>query len=304
MAFLPASVIDGARTYAESLRRQLWSATGGRTGIILPGALKVSALATPGPAVVIGPGSAALASTYPGASGQSYQVHNDSAVQVAVPQNNTGGPITRHVYVTVRDPQYPGMPTPSNPETDLYLDVTVTASPILDRPSIRLASIAMATGAATVTPAMVTDQRELAAPQELVAKLPTFPGSDLNMARGTTYTQWAGAPQSVFIPDWTTHVIATATINGMEYTGSDNAIGGVRMTMNGAADTQNGIVGSRGPSRQSVFALGRWTLAAGVAGNNATFGIQAAHTQGTGGYFQLDYQSQVLYEITCQQRVT
>lgn len=301
MTFLPASVIDGARTYAESIRRQLYSATGGATGVILPGALKVTALPTPGGAIVIAPGSAAIASPYPGASGQSYQVANDAALQVAVPSNNTGAPINRHVWVTVRDPQYPGMPTPSNPETDTYIDVQITANTITDRPAIKLATIAMPTGASTVTPAMITDTRALAQPKELVVKVPYLPGSNVNMAKGTTYTAWAGSPQTVYIPDWTTHIIAVAHINGVEYTGTDDAVGGVRMLMNSSVDTQNGIIGSKGKSRQSVFVLGKWTLVSG-AGTDAQFSIQAAQTSGAGN-FQLDYQSQVLFEITFQQRI-
>lgn len=302
MTFLPASVIDGARTPAESQRRQLYASTGGRTGVALPSALKVTALATPGPAVVIAPGGASIVSNYPGAAGQSYAVYNDSAFQVAVPANNTGAPISRHVWLTVRDPQYPGMPVPSDPLTDLYMDVVVTASEITDRPAIRLASIAMPTGATTVTPAMITDDRELANPKEHTARVPYLPGAEINIPKGSTYQAWAGAPQSVHIPDWTTHIVAAVHINGVEYTGTDNAVGGVRMVMNQSVDTQNGIIGSKGKSRQSVFVLGRWTLVSG-AGSNAQFSVQANHSVGAGN-FQLDYQSQLLYEITFQQRIT
>lgn len=301
MTFLPASVIDGARTPAESLRRQLYASTGGRTGVALPSALKVTALATPGPAVVIAPGGASIVSNYPGAAGQSYAVYNDSAFQVAVPANNTGAPINRHVWLTVRDPQYPGMPVPANPLTDLYMDVQVTAATITDRPAYKLCAIVMPAGASTVTAGMITDTRDLANPQELTVRVPYLPGADINITKGGTYTAWAGAPQSIYVPDWTTHIVAAVHINGVEYTGTDNAVAGVRMVMNASVDTQNGIVGSKGKSRQAVFVLGRWTLLSG-AGANATFAVQANHTVGTGN-FQLDYQSQLLYEVTFQQRI-
>lgn len=301
MTFLPVSVIDGARTPAESMRRQAYSATGGRSGVTLPGDLKVSALATPGGAVIIAPGGASIVSTYPGAAGQSYSVYNDSAFQVAVPANNTGAPITRHVWLTVRDPQYPGMPVPSDPLTDLYMDVQVTANTITDRPAYKIGSIAMPTGATTVTAAMITDPRELASPKEQTVRVPYLPGADINITKGSTYTAWAGAPQTIYIPDWTTHIVAAVHINGVEYTGTDNAVAGVRMVMNASVDTQNGIIGSKGKSRQAVFVLGRWTLVSG-AGSNATFSVQANHTVGAGN-FQLDYQSQILYEVTFQQKI-
>lgn len=301
MTFLPVSVIDGARTYAESLRRQLYSETGGRSGVTLPGDLKVSALATPGGAVIIAPGGASIVSTYPGAAGQSYSVYNDSAFQVTVPANNTGAPINRHVWLTVRDPQYPGMPVPADPLTDLYMDVQVTANTITDRPAYKLCTIAMPTGATTVTAAMITDTRDLAKPQEQTVRVPYLPGADINITKGATYTAWAGAPQTIYIPDWTTHIVTAVHINGVEYTGTDNAVAGVRMVMNASVDTQNGIIGSKGKSRQAVFVLGRWTLVSG-AGSNAQFSVQANHTVGAGN-FQLDYQSQLLYEVTFQQKI-
>ena len=127
MTFLPASVIDGARTYAESIRRQLYSATGGATGVILPGALKVTALPTPGGAIVIAPGSAAIASPYPGASGQSYQVANDAALQVAVPSNNTGAPINRSRMVP---PPMPVIPAKKAQVTKSCRTRAATSAPV------------------------------------------------------------------------------------------------------------------------------------------------------------------------------
>ena len=301
MTFLPAAVLDGARTPAESVRRFFYSTTNGRSGVALPDALKVSALATPGPAVLIAPGPAAIVSNYPGASGQSYGVHNDSTVQIPVPANNTGSAIGRHVWVTIRDPQYPGMPTPADPLSDTYIDVVVTASQITDRPAYKLATINMPNGASTVTQDMIVDTRDLAMPKEQNTKITYLPGADINITKGATYTAWAGAPQSVFIPEWTTHIIAAVHINGVEYTGTDKAVGGVRMVMNSSVDTQNGIIGSTGKSRQSVFVLGRWKLVAG-AGTYATFSVQANHTVGAGN-FQIDYQSQLLYDITFQQKI-
>lgn len=300
MTFLPVSVIDGARTHAESMRRISYSAVGGNSGVALPDALKVSPLATPGGSVLVGPGSASIVSTYPGASGQAYSVHNDSTVQIPVPANTGGSPATRAVVVSIRDPQYPGMPTPSNPEDDTYLDVQVRTSVPTDRPYLVLATITLPGSTSTVTAAMIRDDRRLAAPKEQTVKAVSFPSSNVTMSK-TSYQTWAGVAQTIRIPEWATYILAEADVNGVEYTGTDTGNSGVRMAMNASPDLQNGIVGSKGKSRQSVFVVGRWTLTSG-AGTDATFAVQAYQTGGAGA-FELDYQSQVLLTVTFQQKI-
>ena len=300
MTFLPASVIDGARTYAEAMRRLLYAATGGQTGVALPGDLVVSALPTPGPAVFIGPGTASIVSTFPGAAGQSYQVTNDQAAQFTVPANNTSSSIAYRVCVAVRDPQYPGQPIPSNPLEDTYLDVLIGAT-FPPRPHVHLGDIAMPANTSVVNPAAITDRRTLAKPSELTVPVTYYPGTNLVMSK-TAYTAWAGAPQTVFIPPWTTHIIAEAHINGVDYTGTDDGRGGVKMLMNNSPVAQNGIIGSRGKGRQSLFVVNEWRLVGG-AGTNAQFSVQGYQTGGT-GTFTLDYQSQVLFRITFQQRIS
>ena len=300
MTFLPAAVIDGARTHAEAMRRLLYAATGGQTGVALPGDLAVSALPTPGPAVYVGPGSASIVSTFPGAAGQSYQVANDQSIQVPVPANNTSSTVTYRVCVAVRDPQYPGQPIPSDPLTDTYLDVLVAAT-FPDRPHVHLADLTMPGNTSVVNPGAVTDRRVLAKPSELTVPVTYFPGTNLTMSK-TGYTAWAGAPQTVYIPPWTTHILAEAHINGVDYTGSDDGRAGVKMLMNNSPVAQNGIIGARGKGRQSVFVVNEWRLVGG-AGTNAQFSVQG-HQTGGAGTFTLDYQSQVLFRVTFQQRIT
>ena len=272
--------------------------------MVVPSALKVSALGTPGPNVLVGPGPAAIVSTYPGAPGQAYSVHNDATVQVAVPPNYSGSPVTYRVTVSIRDPQYQGMPTPSNPETDSYMDLKVTAGLPSDRPYILLANIVMPANTSAVTNAMINDARELTQPNELTVPVQFLPATNLVMSKNS-YAAWAGAPQTVKIPDWTTHILAEAHINGIDYSGTDAAAAGVRFLMNASVVDQFGIIGSPGSAsygatRQSAFVLGSWTLQSG-AGTNAQFSVQANQTKGTGN-FKLDYQSQVLFRITFQQK--
>ena len=302
MAFLPAGVIDGARTPAEQVRRVAYAAAGGRTGVVAPGDLRVSALAAPGGAVVVGPGSAFVVSTYPGAAGQAYVISNDANVTVPVPANTTGSPVTRHIVASIRDPQYAGMPAPSDPLSDVYLDIAAVLTLPTDRPYLLLGSVTLPASSSAVTSAMVTNVAQ-AMPMELSTVRVHFPGTDVVMSK-TAYANWAGSPLTYAVPSWATRVIAVAHINGVEYKGSSPSAGvaGVRMLLGGTPTSQNGIVGARQAGRQSIVVAGEWNLGPGVAGTSQAVLVQAYQTAGS-GTFEVDYQSQVVTQVTFQ-RVT
>lgn len=301
MAFKPAGVIDGATTHAETLRRQLYYAANGSTGVSAAGALAVTALGTPGPSVNIAPGAGVIVSTYAGAAAQAYSVANDATVAVAVPANGTGATVVQHVLISIRDPQYPGMPTPPVPATDLYFDIEVRPTFPGDRPYLWLADITMAAGASTVTNGMITQKAVIGSPRQLVDGAPYFPAATRNMP-ATTYGDWPLLGITVPVPSWATYGIAEFMVNGAAYTGGDTGVGGVRVALAGTADTQNGIITSSGVSRQSLFVMGRWTIPVGVRGTNAALVLQGAKTAGA-GQFTVDYQSQIIAKWTFQETV-
>lgn len=300
MTFLPASVVDGALTYAESIRRIAYYATNGMTGVVSPDDLAVTALPSPGAAVNIAPGTGLIVSTYPGAAGQAYEVTNDATTQLNVAANGTGGTVVRHVLVSIRDPQYPGMPTPADPATDLYLDVTEQATLPTDRPYLWLADITLAAGASTVTDGIITPRAKVGAPLSLREGAPYFPGAARNMPTGS-YADWPQLGITVDIPIWATHLLAEFYVNGIAYTGTDTGVGGVRVMLGGSPDTQNGIIVSDGVSRQSLIVMGRWAIAPAVRGTSQALVLQGLRSAGTGN-FVVDYQSQILANTTFSRR--
>lgn len=301
MAFLPAAVVDGARTYAQQIRQISYMATDGLSGVPTPEDLAVTALPTPGAAVNIAAGSGVMISTYPGGAGQAYNVTNDATFQVAVPANGSGGTVTLRVLVAVRDPQYPGMPTPGSPLTDPYLDVMVRATLPTDRPYLHLADLVMPAGASTVTNSMVTARAPLAQPRTFSDAMPYFPGTTLNMAG--SYTNWPQINHTVEIPSWATYMFAKVSINGVSYTGSNIAVGGVRLSLAGTPDLQNGIITANfNGQRQTVICIGRWRVSQSIRGTTRPLLLEGMKTLGNGN-FTVDYQSQIIFEWTSQERM-
>lgn len=301
MAFLPAAIIDGALTYAESIRRLAYYVADSNTGVMGADHLAVTALSpTPGAAVNIAPGTGLIVSTYAGAFGQAYTVTNDATLQVTVPANGTGGTVTQRVLVTVRDPQYPGMPVPPVPATDLYLDVLVQPTFPTDRPYLHLADITMAAGASTVTGAMITPRVGLSRPRTDTDAAAYFPAATRNMST-TAYADWPQLGIALPIPAWATYCLARFTLNGVNYTGTGTGVGGVRVAFAGTADTQNGIIKADGLSRQTLAVMGRWNLPAGIRGTTQALVLQGYQTSGS-GLFTVDYQSQILAEWTFKEK--
>lgn len=298
MAFLPAGFVDGARVPAELLRRLTNAATSGETGVIRPADLKVSALSTPGAAVIVGAGAAAVESKFANAAAQSYLAVNDAAVTVPVPANTGATTVTRYVCVVLRDPQYAGQSVPPDPLTNSYTDITVNTSLPVGVPYILLATLTIPGSTSAITPAMIADNRVMARARSLSERVMVFPGANVNMSK-SSYTSWPlTAPgTSVSIPTWATHLDVVVQLNGVEYTGTGSAVGGVRIVFNGATTqtAQNGIVKFIGNSRQSVNVIGRFAIPAVDRGQTRYIGLQGYQSTGA-GTIQQDYQSQLCIE--------
>ena len=300
MALLTAGFIDGSRVKGEMLRRALWASTQGATGVVLPSDLKVLQTGTASTSVVISAGSAVIESAFANASGNSYIVTNDQAVTVAVP--SSAG--TYRVLLAVRDPQYAGQSTPSDPLTNAYTDVLIQSSFPSNQPYVHLANVVVGSTGATVTQANITDTREMASPRSQRDQAMLFPSANTNMSK-SSYASWPLAPNSVLVPKWATELMVKITINGVEYTGTDTGVGGVRVIYQNSQGTQvaqNGIVTSKGAGRQTVAVLGRFSVLAAERGTVRYIGLQGYQSSGAGN-FQQDYQSQLCYEWEFTERL-
>ncbi|MBP3044893.1 hypothetical protein KKR91_01115 [Arthrobacter jiangjiafuii] len=219
--------IGGGAEHSPAVARMLaYAATSGATGVISPSDLRVTALPTPGAAVRIMPGGAAILNRYPGAANQSYTARNASATDVAVPATGSSGGATRYLILRVDDPEFGGQ-APTNVVDGPYVRaVLVSSITNLAYPFVPLAKITQPANTATITQAMIADIRDIANPREKQVIIPRpLQGSDVPAAGfdqlngatsdGQPYPFYAqGANQSgntLLIPEWATRMQIEAT---------------------------------------------------------------------------------------------
>ena len=161
--------LEGVEHSAEVARMLAWSATGGASGIITSGDLKVSAQSVPSDSVRIAPGGFVVESKYAGASQQSYVERVPTSTTLEVPATGSSGGATRYVVARVTDPDYPGGGTvPSVPNDGVYAAPYLVSSLSSSRTEIVLAKITQPANTAAITNAMITDLRVVANPRTWV----------------------------------------------------------------------------------------------------------------------------------------
>lgn len=291
MALEVVSFVDEARYPAAAVRRLAFNAAGGNTSIVEPGAYKVVATVPPSDKVLVYLGSADLVSAH--TSGEVYGVRNNATEQVAIPANTGSSPVTRRVWVEVRDPSQAGMPARAG-DTDPMARLMVGSVLPVDRPVLPCGTVTVPAQTGTITDAMIRDDRPFPNARQLADQSMRFPPADVNMAKqsaGKDYQSWPLSDFAVQVPPWATRLQADAIINGVEWTGTGAGKAGVRMIF-ATAPSQNGIITADGKSRQTVAVMGDWIVPASLRGTTAYIGVQGLQTEGT-GEFQQDYQSQV-----------
>lgn len=213
--------IGGGAEHSPAVARMLaYAATNGATGVISPGDLKVTALPTPGAAVRIMPGGAAIVSLYPGAANQSYTVRNATATDVQVPATTSSGAAVRYLILRIDDPEYGGQ-VPADVRFGPYVrPVLVSSITNLAYPFVALARINQPASTATITQAMITDLRVVANPRRSSDVLMTNPTPEKTMTTsvGDYYPDFR---PTVAVPAWATEVSIVATISSIAAAAGD-----------------------------------------------------------------------------------
>ena len=268
--------VGGGAEHSPSVARMLaYAATNGATGVISPEDLKVTALPTPGTAVRIMPGGAALLNRYPGATNQSYTVRNATATDVEVTATGSSGGATRYLLLRVDDPEFGGQ-APANPRTGPYVrPVLVSSITNLAYPFVALAKIVQPANTATITQAMITDLREVANPRARRDVL-SAASTALTLTSTTTAQVWPSVRPSIAIPEWANwvnviyHVSAFTQRGGAAdaelrvYMGETPIGGAVLLDLDAVGD---GV-------RQTTFVTGSGTIPANLRGTNVLFGVK------------------------------
>lgn len=295
--------IDGARSAAGLARLASYAAGGGRSGVVNPSDLSVSALAVPGNGLRISSGGASVLNHYLSDPDEAYVVSNPASHTVLAADMPSPQPSTSYylVCVVIGDPEFnqtghPFMPSgplapedapdfqyvrvvivPCNPTTSSFEDLGY------NYPAYALARLEIPPSTSTITNAMITDLRSLAKPREstrlLVAQpIPAGPGV------GYVSTDWetVWSPQ-IQVPKWATYVESVGFINSIVHLDPE-LVGQTRLVIDGygGASSYHELPDTSGAGeRVSLSAV--WAAdVSGIAGTTVNVSLQVAKISGSG----------------------
>ncbi|WP_167131922.1 hypothetical protein [Paramicrobacterium chengjingii] len=228
MAFdpVPWATGGGAKHSPEVARTDTYGNSDGTEGIIKVGDLKVVPLDVPGTAVNVNPGSGRALNRHPGHAGETYTLRNATATEVPIASTGSGAGRSDLIVARVEDPFLQG--SPYSPPADVEVGPYVFARVISNVPAgtkrlqdvsghesdtgITLARVDLPASTGTITGAMITDLRKVAAPkqhtQPLFYSLVSGDTETLT-ATGENGEVWPNASTNSWgnleIPEWATH---------------------------------------------------------------------------------------------------
>lgn len=222
----------GGTADAARARNVNHAAAGGVEGVAGPLDCEVRALAFPGAAVRLTPGTVAIAHRSPGAVDEMYVARNTAEHTVAIA---AAGPAGRSdlIVARVEDPAgYGDWPTPADPTAGPYTYTRVlsgvpagtTSAVQVDahRSEYALARIDLPPNATSVTQAMVTDLRTLtrtARASERTAHV-HVPEESHNAQADGFNTPFPGIVLAAPVPAWATRARAVVTVSGVRFGGA------------------------------------------------------------------------------------
>lgn len=213
---VPWFIGGGAEHSPEVARLLAYAGTSGSEGVIAPTDLRATALPTPGAAVRVYPGGAAILNRYPGAGSQTYIARSASVTDVAIPATGSGGGATRYVILRVDDPQYGGQ-APANVVSGPYVRYDVVNSITnLAYPFIPIARVTQPANTAAISGSMITDIRRVANPRSPERTMKVNPVTTAMNLTSTAWVDFPGVTENFPVPSWATYAVVTAQISGMQ----------------------------------------------------------------------------------------
>jgi hypothetical protein len=305
-------VVKGGRHEADVFRMVPYLALGDSEGIAGSGDCKVSALATPGTDIRIGPGGLAVLNRYTGGGQQHYVGRNPEDHQFAYPANATGSARYDLVGVRVNDPNYAGGGSvPADPLVGPYMvPFVVTGVPSGTKtftelggiyatlPAVPLARMLIPASTSTITNAMIdADLRKLVRPRAHRELLVAQHVTPANLTSATYVTFPATATWNVDIPSWATHAkVSCRALALQHYTA--NITGTMRVMLDTlvtqAFTYDENYVGSTQRRNQEV--ADTLVIPSGIRGTNKVVKLQMLRSTGT-GYFQADATTATVLDI-------
>ncbi|MFE3196826.1 hypothetical protein [Embleya sp. NPDC059237] len=235
----PPLLVAGGTHEARAFRMMLRDMARGAEGVTEGDDLRVRALSAPGPAVLVGDGSAVILGRA-GRNQGAYTAYNlgDATVQIA-PTGAT--PRTDLLVLRITDPEYEGV---LNPVTDAIANWYVISNlntrwPGIRRPPgvgarlignlpqpgmtyIPLAEIHVPANTVNITSSMITDLRNVANPRQSRQVEVASPGGDVDapwLNPGTWYDWPPCTAWRVWVPEWAVYCRAQVSIHGLQING-------------------------------------------------------------------------------------
>lgn len=299
---VPWFVGGGAEHSPEIARLLAYAATGGSEGITAPADLLVQALPTPGTSVRVAPGSATILNRYAGASQQSYMARNATETQVAVTATTSSGGRSDMVILRIDDPQYGGT-APTDVKVGPYVRVAivqnvgagaVTLPAGNNYPYIILARIDIPVSTATITQAMIVDQRKMTRPRRSRDLYNTQPTSTTSTASTTSIDFAPQANRNIVVPSWASQVKIVGHVAGMVC--RTNAAVGNLSAYFGATALQGIVVDMDVNTRATQMVSDTIAIPASLRGTTQLLRLRANRASGT-GTLQTDTSTTVLWDV-------
>lgn len=317
--------IDGARTRAGLARLASYASSGGRSGIVQPTDMRVTALAVPGQGLRVAPGGAIILNHYLANPDEAYVVSNPGTHTVLAADMPPAAGATSYylVCVVVGDPEFnqtghPFMPSgPLDPadapdyEYNRIVLIPCGANTTsfeqlgYDYPAYALARLEIPANTTTITNAMITDLRSLSRERE--SSVPIFaqpvPSGVLDTFDVSEYKLIYGWLPWVTVPPWATRMTVRGDVGGIMHIDPYLA-GNMRILVNGlysGPETIHEFEDGLGiEQRVSISAYWDGDVA-GVAGQGISIGIQLKRFAGA-GTLQAGYDTTTMLDVRFYER--
>lgn len=306
-----AYLVDGANYSAAAFRRALFTATGGREGVGLPGALKVKALQVPGAGVTIAAGTALLLNRWQSNPIEAYQIATDQMMTLDIEANTSSNSQTIYIWAYIVDPQFPGQSIPSGSTANdyKYWEIGYGSALPVGRPFLPLASFVLPANTGTITNDMITDMRWMASPREQTFTKTFFPTADSPASLGG-YNTWPAIEGSidVDIPYWATHADVEFVYQGIKTTGDGQVGTGITSWVGSSSNLhpENGVihVDVTTTKRINHINVQTWVVDDPLwQGKKTKISLAAWTTLSGGGNLVVDYQTQCLLRVRFYERI-
>lgn len=228
--------VDGARSTSALARVATYATGGGRSGIVRPGDLKVSAKSVPGNGVEIASGSLVIVNGYQTNPREAYAIANNGVHTVlAADMPPASAQLAYYlVCVAVGDPEFnqaghPFMPPEILPEDAADFEyVRIVVVPCnanttrfeqlgLNYPAYAPARLEIPANTTTITDAMITDLRQISAPRQERTVF-SSETSAWNVIDSPAFKQFSGLNPSIEVPPWATQAIVVVEVTGAIHT--------------------------------------------------------------------------------------